>query len=209
MYTPSFYNTLVEYKSTAMGKSIEEKFNEWARGRDPKEARINIYMKIRDIPYAVIPELIDPHKYVAILDVNRGSCSPKHFLLRDMYERLDMLVLYVAYPFKWDEIEIDYPPRLRRLASRMPLSHHLTCRVDIDGKLVLVDATIEPALERLGIPVNKTWDGISDMILPVKPCGEEELFHPHESSRIQAIQDKKSLIFYSELNSWLEEVRRF
>ena len=191
-----------------MRKIVEEQFNEWVKGRSAEEARINIYDRIRDIPYAVIPEIIDSARYVEILRLKRGSCTPKHFLLRAMYEKLGMFVLYAVYPFRWDELDIVYPPRLKKLAQRMPLSHHLACKVDIDGELVLVDATVDPALEKLGLPVNKNWDGTSDMTLPVTACGEEELFHPYESSYVQAIQDEKSLNFYSELNLWLEELRR-
>jgi hypothetical protein len=39
-------------------KIIDEKFNEWTKGRSPLDARINIYRQIRDIPYAIVPELI-------------------------------------------------------------------------------------------------------------------------------------------------------
>lgn len=190
-----------------MARIIEETFREWTRGRGTEEARINIYQRIRDIPYAVVPELIDPERYVQILMLNKGSCTPKHFLLCDMYQRLGMLVLYVIYPFRWDEVEIDYPPSLRKLAKAVPTSYHLACRVDIEGKLVLVDATLDQALERLGLPVNKEWDGRSDTLLPVKPSGEELLYHPSEASRMQVPLDEKSLAFYRELNLWLEEVR--
>ena len=191
-----------------MAEFIEEKFREWTQGKDAADARVSIYQRIRDIPYAVIPELIDAKRYADILKLGKGSCAPKHFLLCDMYQRLGMVVLYVVYPFKWDELEIDYPPRLRRLAEAVPTSHHLACRVDIGGELVLVDATLDPPLKRLGLPVNMDWDGISNTLLPVNPCGEEQLYHPSEAYLTQARPDEESLVFYNELNSWLEEIRR-
>lgn len=186
---------------------IEQTFREWTQGKNEVEARVGIYQRIRDIPYAVIPELNDAERYVEILKLGKGSCTPKHFLLCNMYQRLGMLVLYVVYPFRWDEGEIDYPPRLRRLAEELPTSYHLACRVDIDGELVLVDATLDPSLERLVFPVNKEWDGVSNTLLPINPCGEEQLYYPSEAYLMQARYDEKSLTFYNELNSWLEEVR--
>ena len=187
---------------------IEQRFGEWTNGKNGVEARVNIYHQIRNMPYAVIPELVDAERYLEILRLGRGSCTPKHFLLCNMYQKLGMLVLYVVYPFRWDESEIDYPPRLRRLAEELPLSYHLACRVDIDGELVLVDATLDPALARLGLPVNEEWDGVSDTRLPMIPRGEEQLYHPSEASLMRARYSEKQLAFYHELNSLLEKVRR-
>jgi len=190
-----------------MTELIEEKFKEWTQRKEVGDARISIYERIRDIPYAVIPELIDAQRYAEILKLGKGSCTPKHFLLCNMYQRLGMLVLYVVYPFRWGEVEVDYPPRLRRLAEAMPTSYHLACKVDIGGEFVLVDATLDPALKRLGLPVNETWDGSSDTLLPISPCGEEQLYHPCEVYLQRAMPDERSLTFYDELNSWLQEIR--
>ena len=190
-----------------MTEIIEEKFNEWTQGKSAVGARVSIYERVRDIPYAVIPELIDSEGYVEILRLKKGSCTPKHFLLCAMYQRLGMAVLYAVYPFRWDEVEIDYPPKIRRLAKVMPTSHHLACKVDIDGRLVLVDATLDLALGKVGLPVNKEWDGKRDTLLPMKPCDEEQIYHPYEAFNIEGRPEERSLLFYRELNSWLEELR--
>ncbi len=191
-----------------MADIVDEKFRRWTQAKNELQARISIYEKVRDIPYAVVPELNDAERYVEILTYGKGSCTPKHFLIRTMFERLGMLVLYIVYPFRWDEARVIYPPRLKRLAEDLPTSHHLACRVDIDGELVLVDATLDPAMEKLGLPVNKEWDGTSDTVLPITPCGQEQIYHPSEAYLMNAQYDTKSLIFYDELNQWLEEVRR-
>lgn len=197
-----------EGASIAMAELIEERFREWTQGKDAAGARVSIYERIRDIPYAVIPELNDAERYAKILRLGKGSCTPKHFLLCNMYQRLGMMVLYIVYPFRWDEVEIEYPPRLNRLAQAMSTSYHLACKVDIGGELVLVDATLDPVLKRLGLPVNTQWDGTSNTVLPINPCGEEQLYHPSEAHLMQPRLDEESLAFYDELNSWLEEVRR-
>ncbi|MBM3119226.1 MAG: hypothetical protein FJ006_06685 [Chloroflexi bacterium] len=187
---------------------VDRKLHDWTRGKNAKDARISIFYKIRDIPYAVIPELNDPERYVDILKFNRGSCTPKHFLLCYMYQKIGLEVLYVVYPFRWNDFEAVYPPELQRLADAMPISYHLACKVDIDGKLVLVDATIDPALQKIGLPVNKKWDGLSDTLLAVNPCGEEQLYHPSEIHFMQPpTADEQSLAFYNRLNVWLKDTR--
>jgi len=178
---------------------------------DPLAARIKVYRLIRDIPYAVIPSLIDSKKYLDILKLGRGSCTPKHFLLAEMFQRLGLLTLFTVYAFKWGEraeVFVDYPEKLRDLATRQPLGHHLACKVEIDGKMVVVDATLDLPLSKLELlPVNKDWDGFSDTLLPMTPVGEEIVFHPIEAHRMQARADTSSLAFYEELNKTLESIR--
>jgi hypothetical protein len=187
---------------------VDEQFKKWVQGKNEVEARVTIFERIRDIPYAVIPELNDSEKYWDILRVGKGSCMPKHLLLCNMYRRLGLKVLYAVYPFRWDELEIDYPPNLKRLAKAMPPGYHLACKVDIDGRLVLVDATLDPPLEKLGLPVNKEWDGKSDTLLPIKSGDEEEIYHPSEAYGLRSQPDEKALIFYNELNLLLDKVRQ-
>ena len=191
-----------------MADIVEGKFREWVQGKNPREARVAIFNRIRDIPYAIIPGLNDPKQYVRMLELNRGSCTPKHFLLCNMFQSLGLQVLYAVYSYRWDEFENLYPPELRKAANEMPAGSHLACKVDIDGKLVLVDATLDPALAVVGLPVNKEWDGVSDTLLPVKPIGEEQLYYPSEANLIQVQQpDQRTMAFYNGLNAWMDLLR--
>jgi hypothetical protein len=135
-----------------MNELVDRKFREWTRYKDNVSSKVSIYEKIRDIPYAVIPEINDAERYVYILSMGKGSCTPKHFLLSNMYQKLGMMVLYVVYPFRWDELDIDYPRKLKRLAEAMSTSYHIACKVDIFGEFILVDATLDPLLEKVGLP---------------------------------------------------------
>jgi hypothetical protein len=196
--------------SIATDVILDDKFRQWTGNKDLVQARISIYEKIRDIPYAVLPDLINAERYVDILKFGRGSCTPKHFLLGNMFQRLGLLVLYAVYPFRWgDRAEVldDYPQQVRELSRDLPMSHHLACKVEIDGRLVLVDATLDLPLANAELPVNQKWDGFSDTLLPMTPCGEEEVFHPSEAHLMHARYDEKSLAFYDELNACLEMVR--
>jgi hypothetical protein len=196
--------------SRATDRILEKTFHEWTYGKDPIQARIAVFERVRDIPYAIVPELIDSERYIDIIKLNRGSCTPKHFLLAEMFQRLGMLVLFVVYPFRWGErsdILDNYPVRLRQMAESRPTGHHLAAKVEIDGRMVLVDATLDMPLARLGLPVNTAWDGFSDTLLPMTPIGEEMVFHPIEAHRMKPVTDKKSLAFYAELNSCLQSAR--
>ena len=198
----------VKLEYIAMANIVEDKIYGWVQGKDARETRVAIYTSIRDIPYAVIPELNDPERYMEVLKLNRGSCTPKHLLLCRMYQQIGLEVLYVVYPFRWDEVEAIYPPELKKLARAMPVGYHLACKVDVDGKFILVDATLDLALHKIGLPVNREWDGIGDTFLAVNPCGEEELYHPSEAYLMQHSTDsEKTLAFYNGLNLWLEQLR--
>jgi hypothetical protein len=191
-----------------MADIIDQKLHEWAYRKSELDARIAIYYQIRDIPYAVIPDLISHAQYSDMLKFNRGSCTPKHFLLCQMYQRIGLEVWYAVYPFRWSEFEAIYPEKLSRQARDMPSGYHLACKININDNLVLVDATLDMPLQKLGLPVNEGWDGISDTLLAIEPCGEEELYHPSEAYLMQPrIADQKSRTFYDGLNLWLEQIR--
>ena len=190
-----------------MTDSTDEKFKEWTLDKGHVESRIAVFEGIRDIPYAVIPGINSSLHYARMLAVGRGSCTPKHFLLRDMYEKLGLPVLYVVYPFRWRDLNVEYPAYLRKLAQSVPVSHHLACKVEIGGKLVLVDATVDSPLKALGLPVNENWNGYDGMVLPVTPVGEEQVYHPAEVRDYEATYDEASLEFFDRMNAWLDRVR--
>jgi hypothetical protein len=197
--------------STTTEAFLEETFRQWTVGKDAVQARISIYENIRDIPYAVLPELNSADRFADILTVRRGSCTPKHFLLCNMFQRLGLTVLFAVYPFRWGEpadIMVGKLEPLREMTKTLPMSHHLACRVDIDGRLVLVDATLDPSLGKAGMVVNHEWDGFSDTLLPMTPCGDEQLYHPLEAHLMEARSGQQWLEFYDKLNTCLEQVRQ-
>jgi hypothetical protein len=187
---------------------IDSKLREWTAGKSGREAMIAIYYKIRDIPYGILPELNDPTNYLRILETNMGSCTPKHLLMCNMYQRLGFNVLYAVYPYRWAEFEELYPKELWKLALKMAPASHLACKVEINGRYVLVDATVDPPLGRIGLPVNESWDGESDTLLPVLPTGKEELYYPSEADLMPPPDlDDNARSFYQGLNTYFQEIR--
>ena len=43
---------------------VDDKYKEWTKGLTPLQARINVFNKIRDIPYAIVPEIMDYREYI-------------------------------------------------------------------------------------------------------------------------------------------------
>ncbi len=199
-----------------MSKIIDSALKEWTDGKDAKAARISVFEHVRDIVYAVVPELRNfdsgPEGLLAGM---RGSCTPKHFLLGRLFERMDLEIRYVTYPYSWDDADIAYPAEIRRLAAKLPTEYHLACKAKIEGNWVLIDATWDPALSEVGFPVNEQWDGRSDTKLAVKAI--DEIVHESSMEREAYVREKKAVwteqqrvetgVFIAELNHWLEAVR--
>jgi hypothetical protein len=152
-----------------MSMQVNEKFREWTAGLDVKDSAISIFKHIRDIPYSLAVPMTDPSiAPEQILSLWKGYCGPKHYLLAEMYRRLGYEVVYVTFPFLWNDRDLLYPPELRQLATGLPVAHHLACRVRINNRWVLVDATWDRPLKRAGFPVNEYWDGQADTLCAVK-----------------------------------------
>lgn len=196
--------------------TVDKKFAEWTKGLGPGEAMVSVYKHIRDIPYAIVPELRDPVKGPpGILEKGCGSCVPKHILLASMFNRLGIPVKFVTYPFKWDDPAIKYPPDIRKMARELPTAYHLACKARIDSGWVLVDATWDPPLKGAGYPVNERWDGKGDTKNAVTPI--EEVLHDSLEERISYESSRRALYtekdkaayekFIPALNAWLETLR--
>jgi hypothetical protein len=200
-----------------MSDIILDKFIEWTEKLSPKEARISVYYKVRDISYAIVPELRDPVTGpVGIFNVEKGSCVPKHFLLGMLFEKLNIPIKYATYLFVWDDPSIKYPPDLRKIIKQLPVGTHLACQAYIEGRWVLIDATWDPLLKKAGFPVNMSWDGISNTKNAVKSV--KEIIHDTLEDRVKYAAEHRQLWTDAEarayeklppvLNAWLETLRK-
>jgi hypothetical protein len=195
---------------------IEERFVDWTQGLSPQEARISVFSHIRDIPYALVPQVNDPLQWGAsIIAGNKGSCSPKHYLLGHFFAKLGLAVKYATFPFAWEEQALKYPPELGRLAKGLPHGYHAALKAFIEGRWVLVDATWDAVLKDYGFPANNSWDGLSDTrnaVLPLKEVVHERLEERLEFVRLKKAlyseeENKKYSLFVEKFNLWLEQLR--
>ena len=195
---------------------VDIKFKEWTEGLNSTESRINIFEKVRDIPYFIDPTLWDfdegPSK---MLRLGKGSCTPKHYLLGRMFQKMGLEVEYCTYPFKWNEMDVKYPDEIKTMAEGLPATYHLACKISVEGSWVLVDATWDTALLEIGFPVNVMWDGRSDTRLAVKARDEFSYSDPRERDiifkadmSVYGLSEKLQLSRFSiALNKWIDSVR--
>jgi len=199
-----------------MDDIIKKKFREWTEGLSPEKSLVKIFSQIRDIPYFIDLRLLDlANGPRGMLEDGKGSCTPKHYLMGMMYGRLGYKTRYMTYSFNWKDIGADYPKEVRDMADEIPVTYHLACKVLIDGKWLLIDATWDTPLAKAGFPVNKNWDGKSGTILAVKPV--KEFIHDDAGERDRAFREKMASYtlteklelsrFTAALNAWLDKVR--
>lgn len=196
---------------------VLEKFASWTQGLNPEKARIALFNRIRDIPYYLVPQVDDPCEWGAsILRTDKGSCSPKHYLLGFLFSKLNIPVRYATYPFKWDMQPIKYTDELKSLAQGSPVGYHVACQAYIDNRWILVDATWDSALRRGGFLVNDNWDGRKETQNAVLPL--QEVIHESLQERLDYVREKKKLFsesekatyakFIEQFNLWLEGIRK-
>lgn len=194
---------------------VNRKLEELTKGLNPREARIKVFEYVRDMPYRIVKEFVDPLAGPAkVVANNMGSCSPKHFLLGVMFKKLGIPVQYVSCSFSWKDIGIEYPPELKELAMKMPIDYHLALKAYIDGRWVLVDCTWPLSLKEVGLTVNDNWDGISDTKNAVTTI--EETIQQSAVERVKYVSEKTSsytrediLIrnkFIEKFNEWLNSL---
>jgi hypothetical protein len=153
-----------------MPSLVDKKFHDWTHDLDTRESMVSIFEHIRDIPYYLNAPMPDPEKSPEQLLVEgKGSCGPKHYLLAEMYRKLNLSIVYATIAFSWNDPDLRYPPELRKQAALLPIAHHLACRLQIGCRWILVDATWDSPLAKAGFPVNDHWDGYSETRCAVKP----------------------------------------
>ena len=189
-----------------MPSVVDKKFYEWTKSLDTRESMVSIFQHIRDIPYSLSVPITDaitsPEQ---LLIAGKGSCGPKHYLLAEMFRKLNMSVVYATIAFSWNDPDLRYPHGLRKLAGKLPVAYHLACRVQVGCRWILVDATWDPPLVKGGFPVNDPWDGYSETRCAVKPLKHQVLTEFNNPQKIESCYLKRDEEFCapdSEKNHW-------
>jgi hypothetical protein len=189
-----------------MPSVVDKKFHEWTINLDTHDSMISVFEHIRDIPYSlsvpVADSITSPEQ---LLIAGKGSCGPKHYLLAEMFRKLNLSVVYSTIAFSWNDPDFRYPPGIRELADMLPVAYHLACRVQLGCRWILVDATWDPPLAKAGFPVNNHWDGYSETRCAVKPLTLQVRRPINDPKKIESCYRKKDEEFCaldSEKNHW-------
>ncbi|MFP3945386.1 MAG: transglutaminase domain-containing protein [Archaeoglobaceae archaeon] len=173
---------------------------------------VNIFKKVRDIPYGTLGSgSRDPLK---VYRNNRGTCSGKHFLLRDLFLSLGMKVKDMVCFHYYSQMprSIDYPPQLMQLLedNKGVPDYHNYLQV-YNGDWLTVDATFDYPLKDYFV-VNE-WDGKTDTRLSVKPVemwevDDAENFKIYLLNKLPPDVQKGRKRFLQKFSEWLEVLRR-
>lgn len=145
-------------------------------GRDASDPLTSIYHAVRTVPYGAVGQR-DP---VAVIGTNRGSCSAKHLLLRDLLRHAGFEA-GVATMFTHFESRMaphaSFPAELNALIEAggvCDYHHYVLARPQgsSDEAWVKLDATWHDRLEAYGFPVNSGWHGAGDTELASVPLTE-------------------------------------
>ena len=153
---------------------------EWTDNLPLKEKIIKLFEKVRDIPYGDIGSR-DP---TDVYEKNKGTCSGKHELLKELYKELGLKIKDFIVMHKFNDSNVKFPDEIREIFNRTEIiDPHKFFKIFIDNKWVIIDATWDNKLKNLGFIVNENWDGNSDMELTVKPIKILETESPIESKK--------------------------
>lgn len=192
-----------------MGSVIEQKYDEWTTGLDPVRARIALFERVRDIPYAY-PSSRDP---VEVLRTGAGSCSGKHYLLGEMFRRHGLRVRHMICSHRFNESPLPFPDDMQEMLRRDEvLDMHDYLQAELDGGWIDIDVTWERGLRDFGFPVNEEWDGSTSMVLSVVP--EEHVVVDGEPARtmeelLAKLSPRQRALrkrFLEALNRWVVEL---
>lgn len=173
------------------------------------EQIIKLFEKVRDIPYGNI-ESRDPKD---VFEKNKGTCSGKHELLKELYQELGIEVKDFIAMHKFNDSKVDFPDNIKEILNRTEIiDPHNFFKIKIDNKWITVDITRDKPLKKLGFTVTENWDGKSDMDLCVVPIEIIETENPIELKKQkiselpeQVQKDRK--LFLNKLTEWLDTVR--
>ncbi|MCD6436421.1 MAG: hypothetical protein J7L15_08580 [Clostridiales bacterium] len=193
----------------------------WGINQLSKDKQIvALFEKVRDIPFGTIDSR-DPYK---VYQANKGTCSGKNFLIKELYNEIgvktkDMICLQRWKDLTWypdDEYDVVKLPDdlMKLLDDNEIIDFHNFVKIFLNGKWVQIDVTIDLPLKALGFHVVENWDGKSDMPLcfvgshKVWDCGNKgDLKKIELTSMLPDGAEDVRKNFLQKLTSWIDEWR--
>lgn len=189
---------------------IRAVYEEWTRGREPVAARINLFEKIRDLPYHYPAS----RKPLDVLRERSGSCSGKHYLLGELYRRQGLPVRHMLCSHRFNDSPLPFPEHMQDLLRKNEiLDLHDYLQISVDGNWIDVDATWPLSLRDFGLPTTDDWDGKSPMTLSVIPdeqldvVGDPAKVKEEHLSKLTPRQRMLRKQFLEALSQWVSELQ--
>jgi len=123
-------------------------------------------------------------------------------------------IIYLTFPFFWQDIAVPYPEEMRSLVEVMPQQNHLALAIFARNSQKIIDITWDPSLEQAGFVVPKISEDIEDTPLAVKPFASP-IAHQSIDKRTEYLRQRweetpnyqEIGLFYLALNNWLLGIR--
>ncbi|NLP57242.1 hypothetical protein [Lutibacter sp. B1] len=190
-----------------MNLNLHQIIKEWTDNQSFDDKIITLFNKVRDIPYGDIGS----RNPLDVIKNNKGTCSGKHELLKAIYKELGFEVKDFIIIHKFNDLPVRFPENIRAILDKNQIvDPHNFFKIKRNDNWFVVDVTWDSNLEKLGFPVNKNWDGVSDMNISVALGGEiYETVKPLELKRdliakLPTEVQKDRTLFLKELTKWLD-----
>lgn len=161
---------------------------------------------VQSVPYRISRWTGDPD---SLFGMGRGDCRHKAFGQMRLFKALGLRVRHVKTRFDWADLPIPAPV-LNNLS--VTLGVHDSVAVQTGADWVIVDATWDPKLARLGFPVAGSWDGRSQT-RPITQGSLRSIFadempkgtNPYELLSVPWPIRSRTQAFSRALNGWLNQ----
>ena len=181
---------------------------------------VKVFEKTRDILFGNIGSR-DPKD---VYEQNKGTCSGKNFLLRELYKGIGLQTKDMICLQRWKDLIwfpddtyglVDLPDELKQMLEQNEIVDlHNFVRILVDDKWISVDATIDIPLKKLGFYTTEHWDGKSDMPLcfvgshKVWDCGDNGFEKKAElTGQLPEEIQKARHQFLVSLTGWIDNLR--
>ncbi len=169
-----------------------------------KEILIKIFEKVQKIPYKVCK--FDENKIDE--NIQCGDCRHKSTLLKKLLEKEGFEVKKIKVIFNWRDLPI--PKNILGILKKSDtIWGHSSLLVKIREKEILIDASWDPPLAKVGFPVTKKWSGLSDTSFvnnrKTEVLSLKEYKKRRKDIRLDPVEIKK---FALALNDYLEKIRK-
>lgn len=198
-----------------------EIFEAWNIDGLPLDQQIvKLFEKVRDIPFGRMGSR-EPR---VVYEKNKGTCSGKNFLLKELYEGIGVKTKDMVCLQRWKDLTwfpddtydvVNLPDELYEiLITNEIVDFHNYLKILVDEKWVTVDVTIDLPLKKLGFYTTEDWDGKSDMPLcfvgthKVWDCSDQGLEKKLELTKALPVEAEEERIrFLKGLTKWLDGLR--
>ncbi len=181
---------------------------------------IKIFKKVRDIQFGSI----DSRNPMDVYKANKGTCSGKHFLLRDLYKGIGLKTKDMICMQRWKDLIwfptsrykiVNFSEKLKNILEKNEIiDFHNYIKILVDGKWIQLDVTIDKPLKKLGFFTTESWDGKSNM--PLCFCGSHKIWDCGDDG----LEKKKKLVeqlsehiktarhqFLQSMTKWIDNLR--